>query len=837
MRFALLCAAAALLLSVGISTGAVAGSAPIVSPLQLARAIERRASATSYADLEAFGWKAYGLKGRERLDRLEHVAASFLDASNYPKFELWNARVRAQAQQDRDDRYLSIARTDELRARIAKGDDGATAELTQDAAGRGDWFAKAHALVALAVVENGRRQVREALQALADADALIPIRDRWSARARAEVWDAMTLELQGFLDLNGAARAMYRAEFELGDPTYPRPDFDNVYNLAAMAVRRGDYPLAAELYRVNHRLSLRSNQPADIVYDRYLCAAYSEGLDNSRGVLSCLDGIGEGTGEASIRDQFLLFRAVANARLGRKAEADRNLAELETLGRAGRLTATGSTRLPLAEAEVLRAHGRNAEAFEKYRAYSRAEARRTITSMTAGFERMSSDLQSQLESRRTALEAARREAGLQKDVIDGQRWLALIVGLFALSALGVLAWQFRVGRQLAQARRRAEAANHAKDEFMAVVSHELRTPLNGVLGMAQALDLAHLPEPHAASVKAIRQSGSTLLTLVNDILDLAKIEAGRLEITPAASSLRETLDSVVRLYAPQTVERGVQLRLEIAPETPEGLAFDPMRVRQAVVQSRLQRREVHPRGRRHGPGRAVRGAGPADAPHRGRGHRHRHERRDPGQALPAVHPGRRRRDAPLRRDGPWAVDHTPARADDGRGRDRPQRARARLLLHPDVRNRAGRVPADGADGGLRGADLGPGGAEVLVADDHPTNRRVLGLLLAPFGVEMVEAENGVAALEALEAGPIDLVLMDVNMPVMDGLTAMRAIRASGEPWAAVPMVAVTAAAAEEDVRRSVEAGADAHVSKPIEISALVKVLLQTLEPPAKRTAA
>lgn len=75
------------------------------------------------------------------------------------------------------------------------------------------------------------------------------------------------------------------------------------------------------------------------------------------------------------------------------------------------------------------------------------------------------------------------------------------------------------------------------------------------------------------------------------------------------------------------------------------------------------------------------------------------------------------------------------------------------------------------------------------------------------------------------------------MPVMDGLTAMRAIRASGEPWAAVPMVAVTAAAAEEDVRRSVEAGADAHVSKPIEISALVKVLLQTLEPPAKRTAA
>jgi CheY-like chemotaxis protein len=86
---------------------------------------------------------------------------------------------------------------------------------------------------------------------------------------------------------------------------------------------------------------------------------------------------------------------------------------------------------------------------------------------------------------------------------------------------------------------------------------------------------------------------------------------------------------------------------------------------------------------------------------------------------------------------------------------------------------------------------------------------VLGLLLAPFGVEMVEAENGAAALEALKASPIDMVLMDVNMPVMDGLTATRAIRASHEPWAGLPIIAVTAAAAAEDMRRSAEAGADA----------------------------
>ena len=837
MRLAPLCAVAAVLLSVGIPTGASADSARTVTPLQLAKAIERRASTTTYADLEAFGQRASGLAGRERLDRLEHVAATFVDVSDFPKFEIWNARVRAQAEQDRDERYLSIARTDALRAQIVKGDDGAIAALTQEAATERDWFAKAHALVTLAIIYNSRRQDREALKALADAEALIPLQDRWAARARAQVWDAMTLELQGFLDLNGAAQAMYRAEFELGDPSYPRPDFDNVYNLAGMAVRRGDYPLAAELYRINHRLSLHTNQTADLVYDRLLCANYSEGMDDSRGVLNCLDKIGEGTGEAYIRDRFLLFRAIAYARLGHRAEADRNLAALEALQRNGRLTAAGAKRLPLAEAEVLRARGRTAEAFEKYRAYSHADASRTMTSMTAGYEQMSADLQSQLESRRTALEAAEREARLEKDVISGQRWLALIVGLFAMSAVGVLAWQFRIGRQLAQARRRAETANHAKDEFMAVVSHELRTPLNGVLGMAQALDLARLPEPHGGSVKAILQSGSTLLTLVNDILDLAKIEAGRLEITPAASNLREILDSVVRLYAPQAAERGVQLLLEIAPETPEALAFDPMRVRQAV--SNLVSNAVK---FTHEGAVTVRAE-----PFAMQGRPMlRIEVEDTGIGMSA--------EAQAKLFQPFTqADAGVTRRYGGTGLGLSITRRLVRLMGGDatVRSEPGRGscftltfdagPAEAAATERAEASEAPesglAGLRILVADDHPTNRRVLGLLLAPFGVEMIEAEDGAAALEALRAGPIDMVLMDVNMPVMDGLTAMRAIRASGEPWAGLPIVAVTAAAAEEDVRRSAEAGADAHVSKPIEISSLVAVLLQTLEQPAKRDAA
>jgi signal transduction histidine kinase/CheY-like chemotaxis protein len=830
MRLGPILAGAVALLSAGSAVQASADPQASASPLELARAIEARASQSSYPDLETFGLNAYRLQGRERLDRLEHVAYEFLDGSDYAKFATWNARVTAQARHDNDARYLSIARVDALQARFNKGDDGALAELKQAAEHETDWFARAHALATLAIAYDRSRQVSGALKALSEAEAIIPVNDRWSKRAHAEVWDAMTLELQAMLDLNGAARAMYRSEFEYGDPTYPRPDFDNVFNLGMLAVRGGDTELAAQLYEINHRLTVRSKLDSMVSWDQQLCAAVAEAKDDPAATLKCLEGAGEGAGEAWVRDRILILRTVAFARLKRAPEADRTLAELEGLKRSGKLTAGGTARLSLAEAEVLHMHGRDAEAFEAYRAFSRAQERRATSNLTAGVEQLSNDLQAQLDSRRTALAAAERQARLEKDVISAQRWIALIAGVFGLSALGVLAWQYRVGRQLAQARRRAEAASRAKDEFIAVVSHELRTPLNGILGLAQALQLADLEPPHSGSVQAILESGSTLLTLVNDILDLAKIEAGRIEISPMATDLRQALESVVRLYAPQAAEKGIALELHIAPGAPETLAFDPMRVRQAL--SNLVSNAVK---FTHAGTVTVKAASFRD----GERPMMRIDVEDTGIGMSP--------ETQAKLFQPFTqADAGVTRRYGGTGLGLSITQKLARLMGGDVTVES--APGRGACFTLtfeaapalapREADAAatPGdavsalaGRKVLVADDHPTNRQVLSLLLGPFGVEIVEAENGAEAIEALKAGGIDVVLMDVNMPLMDGLTATRAIRASGEAWRSVAIVAVTAAAAEADVRRSAEAGADAHVSKPVELKALIETLLRVLE--------
>jgi signal transduction histidine kinase/ActR/RegA family two-component response regulator len=823
MRFRGLIAIALLF---GLARGGDALAATSVTPLQLAHAIERRAEHTSFADLEAFGRDAERLSGRDRLDRVEHVAWTFLNESEFPRFELWNARLLADAEQAHDARYIAIARFNALKARYDQGDASALDEVRRAAAETTDWFARVHALAGLAVLQSNERKNSEALRTLSDAEVLIPSKDRWAKRANGEVWDAMTLVLQGLYDLNGATQAMYRSEFLLGEPGYPRPDFDNVYNLALMALRTGDTALGAQLWEVDHRLTARTDLPSAKAWDDALCAEVADARDDSAGVLRCLADLGDISRLTYVRELLLPLRAVAYARLGRRAEADRDLAALKRSAGLARVSSSGM--LERAEAEVLRAHHRYPEAYAKLSAYEKSRTRSVAETMRAGFQQINAQLQTQLDSRRAALEAAQREEHLQKDVIVAQRWIEIIGGLFAISVLAALFWQWRAARELRIARRKAEAASHAKDEFLAIMSHELRTPLNGVLGMAQALQQAELPEPHAGSVRAILDSGSTLMTLLNDVLDLAKIEAGRIEIAPSPSNLSECLESLVRLYEPQAAHAGVELRLEIAPGTPETLEFDPLRVRQAVANLVSNAVKFTPHG-----SVLVR----ADLSDAGGKSSVRIEVIDTGIGIDA--------ETQSRLFEPFIqADAGVSRRYGGTGLGLAITRRLAQLMGGDatVTSEVGRGstftfsfearPVEGC--AARASRPGEGsaplsGRRVLVADDHPTNRQVLTLLLAPFGVEVVEVTDGAEALEALKAGPFDLVLMDVNMPVLDGLTATRSIRASGERWAGVPVVAVTAAAAEEDVRRSLEAGADAHVSKPVQLEALLQVLIGVLE--------
>jgi signal transduction histidine kinase len=195
----------------------------------------------------------------------------------------------------------------------------------------------------------------------------------------------------------------------------------------------------------------------------------------------------------------------------------------------------------------------------------------------------------------------------------------------------------RAVRDLEEARDRAESANVAKTQFLANMSHEIRTPLNGILGMAQVLALGGLPKDAQDKVQVIRNSGETLLHLLNDVLDLSKIEAGRLEVDAEPFDLALVIAGATAAFAEGASRKGVAFVVDIAPELCGLWRGDPGKIRQVLGQPCRQRREVHQRGRGavdHPPRRRWPGV-------RGEGHGAGHSRSAARQAVPAVLAGRR----------------------------------------------------------------------------------------------------------------------------------------------------------------------------------------------------
>src|SRR5690606_15916163 len=155
------------------------------------------------------------------------------------------------------------------------------------------------------------------------------------------------------------------------------------------------------------------------------------------------------------------------------------------------------------------------------------------------------DMQAQLAERRSQLETARANTGLQQAVINSQRWIVAIAVVFLLSAGAAVFWLWRQAVRLRLARRVAEDANRAKSEFLANMSHEIRTPLNGVVAMADALNRSALPPREREMVEVVRASATTLERLLSDILDSAKIEAGQITLEQAPFDLDASVSDVV----------------------------------------------------------------------------------------------------------------------------------------------------------------------------------------------------------------------------------------------------------------------------------------------------
>jgi len=393
---------------------------------------------------------------------------------------------------------------------------------------------------------------------------------------------------------------------------------------------------------------------------------------------------------------------------------------------------------------------------------------------------------------------------------------------------------------LIEARKAAENANESKSAFLASMSHEIRTPLNGVLGMAQALSAQPMPAEQREMVETIVESGKVLMALLNDVLDISKIEAGKCEIACMPEDLRHTLGQIQKLFLPIAQEKNLALDFTFGEALPRSLLFDPVRVRQCVsnlVSNALKFTQegaisVHADWRAGPGGRPMASIAISDT----------------GIGIPEAAQGRlfeafAQADASTtRRFGGTglglAISRRLARLMDGDLTLNSEPGRGSTFTLTFAAEEAARPVADARQSEPAAASSASlRGKRVLLVDDNRINRQVARLLLAPHGVVITEAANGQEALDALAASEFDVVLLDVHMPVMDGPTAVRLIRSGGQAWSNIPVIALTADAMSGDAERYLAMGMSAYVSKPInqrELEQQLSFVLFGAKPSASR---
>ena len=639
-----------------------------VGPVQLANAIAQRAEKTSFADLERWGQAAAKRSDREGLRRLQYVSLVLMNQSEFGKFNYWNGLLAQKAQALGDHRYEVTARLNALKARHDEGDDSATPEIARIAASETDWFARIHAIVFNANVLIDQNESGEALKQLSQAQNLIPEADPAASDAQADIWGTIGIALMKLKDLGGSAKAFQRADFEFADPSFPRPDFDDIYNMTHLAVEVGDGDMARQLAAIHHHLTLRSDLAhLDFLGRQPLRHGRPEFRIARRGAGLPQRARRQAERRRVLAPRMLPMRAIAEARVGELDRARADLARMKALMANGGFEKAAFAREPEAAAELLAAEGKSAEAFEMLRGYNRQHEQDEAHMVNAGVRQLTGELQTQLET-------ARKSVVLQQAVVRSQRWLELAASLLIVGAVAVLVWQRRQAGRLRVAQHRAELASQSKSEFLSNMSHEIRTPLNGVVGVADLLASAGLPERERKMAELIRDSGRTLERLLSDVLDLAKVEAGQLTIEEAPFQAGDLVRAVAELHRPKAEAKGLALNTRIAPELESwfpGLrtgAPDPHQPDQQCGQ-------VHRTGLgRHHRGIVRAGADPAVC----RRHRRRVRRRGQEPAVRAVPTSRRIDHAPLRRHRAWAGHLSPTRDPDGRNDRLRQHARPRV---------------------------------------------------------------------------------------------------------------------------------------------------------------
>jgi len=400
----------------------------------------------------------------------------------------------------------------------------------------------------------------------------------------------------------------------------------------------------------------------------------------------------------------------------------------------------------------------------------------------------------------------------------------------------------RVEAELQQAKAAAESASRTKSDFLASMSHEIRTPMNAIIGIADLLAKSALSPEQDKYVQIFRRAGDNLLHLVNDILDLSKVEAEQLELERTGFSLRDLLEKVKEMVADRAVEKGLALVCEVAPDVPTDRIGDPTRLRQVLLNLLGNAIKFTESGEV-----TLRVAPDADAAVPGA---LRFSVSDTGigiaeEKLGAVFERFTQADSSTtRKYGGSGLGLTISKrlvelmggriwVESAVGKGSVFSFAVPLEIRTEPARRAAVPVGTGSDRPLPAL-------QILLVEDSPDNRTITVAFLQDTPYRVETAENGAIACEKFIAGHYDLVLMDRQMPVMDGLTATRAIRAweQANQRSPTPIIALTAAALKGDREKCIAAGCTAYLTKPIKQDVLLQAIREhsVVEPASSKAA-